>query len=46
MAWASFSAVHCRFPSGKRGLKFVQLVDFQEVVESLSSREAWIEIVL
>ena len=34
----------CRFPRGKRGLKYIISAPFLGAILSLPSREAWIEI--
>ncbi len=39
-----FSVFCCRFPQGKRGLKYYGIKDKKFYLKSLPAREAWIEI--
>ena len=43
---AVFRGGQCRFPHGKRGLKYAGSVHFRLGLVSLPPREAWIEIML
>ena len=36
----------CRFPRGKRGLKYIAIEEVATAMESLPPREAWIEILV